>query len=251
MPKKDIAGQRFGRLVAVRDTGLRKRKKSVWECRCDCGRSACVRIDSLTTGNTLSCGCFAREKSKESALALSRKQGGKQHPRFIDMTNETYGRLTVLQYAPREKKWLCQCSCGRKHLVGREYLTSGRSRSCGCLDAERMLGENNHNWNPDLTDEDREDKRITTEYRGFVRSIFVRDSFACCICGSNSPIHAHHLNSYAEHPDQRLDKNNAVTLCQDHHREFHSWMGGTGVPCTKRDFYNWANLVQRGYCPAP
>lgn len=33
----DIRGHRFGRLVAIRDTGRRSQKNIIWELRCDCG----------------------------------------------------------------------------------------------------------------------------------------------------------------------------------------------------------------------
>ena len=60
---KDITGQRFGKLVAVR---LAKKRKSngsaVWECRCDCGSETLVRADSLRGGLSKSCGCLRQER---------------------------------------------------------------------------------------------------------------------------------------------------------------------------------------------
>ena len=44
MPRvRDITGQRFGRLVAVRRTGEMRQRSSVWECRCDCGEQPGVK----------------------------------------------------------------------------------------------------------------------------------------------------------------------------------------------------------------
>ena len=55
---KDITGQRFGSLVAIRQTGQRSRwDGEFWECQCDCGTIKNVPIHSLKTGNTKSCGC--------------------------------------------------------------------------------------------------------------------------------------------------------------------------------------------------
>jgi hypothetical protein len=60
---KDIAGQRFGRLVAVVCVGADKKHLSVWECACDCGGKTAVVVSQLTRGRTKSCGCLHREAS--------------------------------------------------------------------------------------------------------------------------------------------------------------------------------------------
>lgn len=57
---KDITGQRFGRLVAVRSLGF-SRRKQMWECKCDCGNTIKATTSQLTTGHTRSCGCLYRE----------------------------------------------------------------------------------------------------------------------------------------------------------------------------------------------
>jgi hypothetical protein len=53
----NIAGRRYGRLVAVRPShsgpgGVR------WLCKCDCGSEAEIRVAALNNGNTRSCGCL-------------------------------------------------------------------------------------------------------------------------------------------------------------------------------------------------
>lgn len=55
---KNIAGQRFGALTAVRPTD-RRAPGVVWECACDCGATTHVQVSWLTSGNTKSCGCRA------------------------------------------------------------------------------------------------------------------------------------------------------------------------------------------------
>lgn len=60
-------------------------------------------------------------------------------PIFIDLTGETFGRLTVLSRAEDiagRVSWNCRCSCG-KELVARAYnLRGGKTQSCGCLQRE-------------------------------------------------------------------------------------------------------------------
>ena len=58
----DLTGQRFGRLVALRQSPERRHGRLAWVCRCDCGSNAIVTGLSLRHGNTKSCGCLNRDK---------------------------------------------------------------------------------------------------------------------------------------------------------------------------------------------
>lgn len=66
----NLVGKRFGRLTAVTLSPERfgPRKRTAWVCRCDCGATTIVKTSDLTTGNTRSCGCLARD------LLSARKQ---------------------------------------------------------------------------------------------------------------------------------------------------------------------------------
>ncbi len=58
----DLTGQRFGRLVAVRNTGVRNPAGGYeWECKCDCGGGRAARVSSLRSGRVRSCGCLFRD----------------------------------------------------------------------------------------------------------------------------------------------------------------------------------------------
>lgn len=55
---KDLTNQRFGKLVAVRPTDSRERKRGVeWLCLCECGNYCTVVCEDLCSGATKSCGC--------------------------------------------------------------------------------------------------------------------------------------------------------------------------------------------------
>ena len=75
MPKKgsyqDLSGKRFGRLFVIRFNGIRRRRRSYWECLCDCGKTVCVDSSHLKSGHTTSCGC----KSKETIKYVNFKNG--------------------------------------------------------------------------------------------------------------------------------------------------------------------------------
>ena len=64
MSKKiNLKGQKFGRLIAIKDTEKRSNRKVVWLCQCECGNFTYVKSDNLRNGHTLSCGCLQREKA--------------------------------------------------------------------------------------------------------------------------------------------------------------------------------------------
>jgi len=65
---------------------------------------------------------------------------------LIDLTGDTFGRLTVEHLLKRrgpakQPRWLCRCACGtRDVVVYGERLRSGKTQSCGCLQRELRDG---------------------------------------------------------------------------------------------------------------
>ena len=62
--------------------------------------------------------------------------------KLIDLTNQKFGRLTVL-YKDNNRKsncgsyWICQCDCGKIKSIKSSSLRRGEIQSCGCLRNER------------------------------------------------------------------------------------------------------------------
>jgi hypothetical protein len=60
--------------------------------------------------------------------------------KYNDLTGKKYGRLTVVGQYGRSKDrhilWKCVCDCGHEAIVAGRDLTSGHSKSCGCLQKE-------------------------------------------------------------------------------------------------------------------
>lgn len=56
--RKDIAGRRYGKLIALYPLDRRVGGHVIWACRCECGKTAEVNITSLVQGDTQSCGCL-------------------------------------------------------------------------------------------------------------------------------------------------------------------------------------------------
>lgn len=59
--------------------------------------------------------------------------------RFIDMTGEAWGRLTIIKFWGRDPKypnktlWQCECDCGRRLVVRTHNIRNGHTVSCGCF----------------------------------------------------------------------------------------------------------------------
>ena len=56
--------------------------------------------------------------------------------KLIDLTNQTFGRLTVLEKDKARKTnsgsyWICQCECGNIKSIKSSSLRRGEITSCG------------------------------------------------------------------------------------------------------------------------
>jgi len=122
--RKDIRGQRFGRLVAQSVDYING--EGFWNCLCDCGKSNHrVNVRNLINGNVRSCGCLKREITSQRM----RK----------DRSEQRYGRLTTVDIAytiNNRLYWNCICDCGNTVIVKGDNLESGNTRSCGCFHYE-------------------------------------------------------------------------------------------------------------------
>lgn len=66
MTRTDVAGQRFGHLVAIEELPQRKRRR-LWRMKCDCGTMIDLLQEHFTTGNKASCGCAQKHKPRNRA----------------------------------------------------------------------------------------------------------------------------------------------------------------------------------------
>jgi hypothetical protein len=62
----EISGKKFGRLTVVGFHSRDPHRQARWVCHCDCGTERIVLGSSLRRGLTLSCGCFSRERTRET-----------------------------------------------------------------------------------------------------------------------------------------------------------------------------------------
>lgn len=62
-------------------------------------------------------------------------------PKRIDLTGQTFNRLTVIGYAGPDTTgratWHCRCACGGEKIAKAHELKRGNTASCGCLAQEQ------------------------------------------------------------------------------------------------------------------
>lgn len=142
----EMIGQRFGRLVVLRldeeQTLKNENHAKSYVCQCDCGNVKTVRKSNLKNGQTTSCGCIVKEN------------GHKNTNRFVDITGQRFGKLTVIGRKENDPNdpikqrrigawWYCNCDCGTKDFVAKgAYLRAGRVQSCGCYNKEASHNKN-------------------------------------------------------------------------------------------------------------
>ena len=126
----------------------------------------------------------------------------------------------------KREEFLCDC-CKKPIKLTKRYIERSNHHFCSkkCYN-KWMIGENNHGWNPDLTDKDREKGRHIEGYKDFIRQVLKRDNYTCQITGKRGgKLEVHHLNCYSKFKEERTDINNAITLSKEIHKLFHKIYG--------------------------
>lgn len=89
---RDITGQRFGRLTALRPAGKYGRT-TTWLCACACGKETIVVVKRLRSGETKSCGCLRREVSAargRKTLTVHGMNGTPEHRTWMSMMSRCF-----------------------------------------------------------------------------------------------------------------------------------------------------------------
>lgn len=162
---------------------------------------------------------------------------------FLEKLSEVRNDVEVLEeYKGSQKNIKCMCKkCGKIWFVAPCRLLKN-VKCFYCSYEEDRSGENSCMWNPNLTEEEREERRKTPLYQQFTQDIMKRDNYTCQLTGDrNSHHNVHHLNGFDKFVEQRLDKHNAITLSEDIHKEFHQLYGYGDN--TKEQFYEFVDML--------
>lgn len=125
----------------------------------------------------------------------------------------------------------CDC-CGKDYKASRNNQSRNLCKSCSqkgennSMYDKHLSKENHWNWNPNLTDKEREDNRDFLEYEEWRTQVYQKDNYTCQCCGEHSgKLNAHHKDGYNWCVERRTDITNGATLCEDCHKEFHHIYG--------------------------
>ncbi len=123
-PTLDLAGQRFGRLVAV--SIAFRRNGAYWLCECDCGGTNVVRAGLLRNGTVASCGCGSREQAKLNCQKWWRRN--ERIPAELRRSlKDCYSNMVRRCTDPSNNRW--ECYGGRGITVCNEWIgIDGRRR---------------------------------------------------------------------------------------------------------------------------
>lgn len=133
-------------------------------------------------------------------------------------------------------------------LEWRQYLKQNHDGKIYCRScANKALNskDNCSSWNPNITQEERENNRCFQEYSEFIRKVLIRDNFTCVITGKTrkeTDLEVHHLNGYNWCIEGRTDVKNAVTITKDIHKAFHEKYGYGNN--TKEQFLEFVGMVE-------
>lgn len=125
----DLSGKNFGRLTAINRIEKDQDNTRKWKCVCCCGNEVFVSTGHLMSGHTKSCGCYKRDRIKETQIE--------------NLAGKRFGLLVVIGEAGRKNrkvKWNCICDCGNTSIALGTSLIVGGKHSCGCLRTGKRKG---------------------------------------------------------------------------------------------------------------
>ena len=202
-----VEGLEVGRLTILKRV---RPGKGSWVvlCKCTCGVEKEFYLGNLRNGHTKSCGCLRSETTSKRCKGRKVSEETKQkirdnHPRI------KHGRPP-----------------SRKMLEAAWEVNRTRVRSLEEIEKRNKLykrGSDNPAW-IDGRSKDYSKKRKGAGTKRHRRLVLERDNHTCQKCEAKDvELHVHHIKSWANNPDLRLDIDNAITLCVHCHAEAHGW----------------------------
>ncbi len=186
------------------------------EYECSCGNPDCkISFGNFRQGRR--CNECGRKKSakKQRFLFKDVKQYFEDHDCKLIATEYINSR-TLMEY---------ECNCGNSdcRITFSCFKQGKRCMECAI---ERRTGKNNCNYNPNLTDEERENDGSRPGCKKWRKSILKRDNNTsqCCF-QEEGKLCAHHIEAYTPNKELRTVISNGFLFCENHHKEFHKKYG--------------------------
>lgn len=87
---ENLIGMKFGRLTVIdREPPKGKKDRGLWVCKCSCGNITRVTTHVLKSGNTTSCGCMRKEKTKQ-VMTKHGERNTRLYGVWLDMKQRCY-----------------------------------------------------------------------------------------------------------------------------------------------------------------
>jgi len=133
-------------------------------------------------------------------------------------------KILEKKYINSETPMKYKCKCGNiSKICFYNFKMGKRCRKCAI---EKNSGTSHYNYNPNLTNEDRVDRRLTSKYKKWRKKIYAKDNYICQNCFQKGKyLNAHHIKNYTGNKKLRFIKSNGITLCNICHTKFHKMYG--------------------------
>lgn len=191
-------------------------------------------MDHLSGCGCPECGIIKASNARKSSLEEFVCRSNKLHNFTFD--------YSLVEYVDGHTKVAIVC---KTHGVFHQ-TPSSHLQGIGCRDCffEKNSGEGHH-WYKHGKTKEHAKERLTPENYQWTK--LIKENKTQCDCchepfSEHTTPHAHHLNSWIDHPEERYDLNNGVAICEDCHWEFHDSYGYGGN--TKEQYYQYKQLKQ-------
>ncbi len=193
---------------------------------CKCGNSECKISFSDFKNGTRCRKCSGYEKPTFEFV--------KQH--FEDRGCELY----ETEYIDCDTLMKYRCICGNDKCKTTFYNFK-KGKGCKECISKRISGKNHWSYDPNLTDEEREENRSRPGCKKWRKLILKRDNNTCQCCFEiEVKLIAHHIENYANNKELRTVLSNGFLFCKKHHIEFHKIYGNN---CNREQLEEFLNKV--------
>ena len=219
---KNLTGQVYGDYsvlyrTAVPDTS--NSKQAHWLCQCVKCKKYLIKSAYTLRHGTNECECNT------------------------DLTDKTFGRLTVQYLVPertkkRGKIWHCKCICGNEKNIPAETLVRGESNSCGCLQKEILI---NSHKKTRLNIAGQRYGKLVALYPIYSKSKYIHTKWHCkCDCGVECDIDLGNLRQgFSQSCGCTHSKNEEkiIRLLTEHNISFNYQHRFSDLPLKEFDFF--------------
>lgn len=193
--------------------------------RCHCGTEAKARWTDIRDGRTRPL-CREHIKATMCDQPTARSRRKTSLSRLMEKARSQGAFIQVSSYRGTAHPVTFFCGCGRKveaPSARNKYRDNDNFYCYPCLG--NVEGQHHHHYNPRLTDEDRQNRRLLPWYRDWEIAVLERYDYECVITGAKGTLACHHLYNWAAYPEHRQEVSNGVPLTRELHKMFHKSYG--------------------------